>query len=98
MQRILPSMKTTQKTCRAEHCTGPSWSLGYCPSHYMRFKRYGDPFGGTYWQDKCSIENCTNKHYAKGFCLKHYARHKKHGDPHKVLRDFDKGYFINDKG
>lgn len=32
--------------CKIEDCGKPTKALGYCNSHYIRFKRHGDPLGG----------------------------------------------------
>lgn len=35
------------KSCSVEGCGGAFYSLGYCYPHYRRFRRHGDPLGGT---------------------------------------------------
>lgn len=36
----------TGRTCTIEGCESSHRALGYCYSHYKRFKRYGDPTAG----------------------------------------------------
>lgn len=34
--------------CGVDDCTEKAWSLGYCRTHHMRFKKYGDPKAGVW--------------------------------------------------
>lgn len=36
----------SDKVCSVDECETVAHSLGYCNSHYLRFKRHGDPLGG----------------------------------------------------
>lgn len=36
-------METLTETCMVDPCDGPRRSRGMCPTHYMRWKRHGDP-------------------------------------------------------
>lgn len=36
----------SRRPCEVEGCSLLSDSMGYCPSHYARFRRHGDPLGG----------------------------------------------------
>jgi hypothetical protein len=38
--------------CKANDCAKAAWSLGYCRTHYMRFKKYGDPHAGVWHKRK----------------------------------------------
>lgn len=31
------------RTCKVDECNKKHFALGYCQSHYYRFKKYGDP-------------------------------------------------------
>ena len=50
---VLPSRWATYEkpTCKANGCKDQSFSLGYCRTHYIRFKKYNDPHAG-HWPRK----------------------------------------------
>ena len=54
--------------CNEKHC-----GLGYCNKHYLRFKKYGDPYQ-TKFIEFCTIPECKKKHASSGLCSMHYAR------------------------
>ncbi len=54
--------------CNEKHC-----GLGYCNKHYLRFKKYGDPYQ-TKFIESCTIPECKKKHASHGLCAMHYAR------------------------
>ena len=54
--------------CNEKHC-----GLGYCNKHYLRFKKYGDPYQ-TKFIEFCTIAGCGKKHASHGLCSMHYAR------------------------
>ncbi len=63
--------------CTIKGCDKPHNAKGYCMSHYMKFKRYGDPLGGRIeTPTSCNIMNCKNPHNALGYCLPHYNYHR----------------------
>lgn len=75
-------------TCAVEDCENNSVSKGYCPKHYARLKRHGDPLAtksrprsspGT--RSICEVDGCEIRVKGQGYCLKHYQRFKKTGDP-----------------
>jgi hypothetical protein len=70
-------------TCSIEGCDRLATSRGWCQTHYMRYRRHGDPGGaellrGRY--DGCSIEGCDRSHWALGWCNMHWQRMYKRGD------------------
>lgn len=75
------------KFCIVEGCEKQRQvRLGYCGSHYYKFKTYGDPISGR--ENKysaggtpaaCTIEGCESKHGHSGLCQAHYLRKKKLG-------------------
>lgn len=77
-----------ERTCRVEGCERqayvPGAGRGWCPMHYHRWQRHGDP-GSAAPQlvpDRtCDVEGCEKPHEGHGYCAKHYARWRKHGDP-----------------
>lgn len=68
------------KMCSIEDCGNPIKARTWCNSHYMRWRKHGDP---AYQRPKpdCSIEDCTKQAIARGWCGTHWARWSKHGDP-----------------
>lgn len=60
---------------------------GWCATHYMRWRRHGDPlYGGPVLRqarkgDPCSVGDCTGPAVARGWCSRHYGRWKRHRDP-----------------
>lgn len=60
---------------------------GWCSTHYMRWRRHGDPeYGGpisrqTGTGQPCKIEGCQFPVIAVELCEHHYRRFKRYGDP-----------------
>lgn len=74
-------MKAT-RTCSIPDCDRPVDARGWCKTHWMRWKRHGDPLGSAppRPERRCSLDDCDRKHYAQGLCEPHYARTLRHGD------------------
>lgn len=72
--------------CSVEGCKKPHEARGYCPSHYRRFKLYGDPLGKAQrvYDLECSAEDCGRPRRAGAWCTLHYQRVAKYGDPSAV--------------
>ena len=75
--------KVNGQGCKAEGCEVTSISMGFCQSHYTRFRKYGDPL---LWAPKktggaCSVAGCLLLVVANGLCANHYARNRNNGDP-----------------
>jgi len=73
--------------CLVADCQTKSRARGYCPVHYGRLRRTGDPVK-TVTQIKidakptqCTIETCEAPNFAVGYCHNHYRRLKNYGDP-----------------
>lgn len=85
-----------QRLCRGCHlkahrggkkcmlCDQPHKGLGYCETHYQRFKKWGDPaivkdnqFTAARKDTEsnpvtvCKMQGCDSKNHARGFCQKH---------------------------
>lgn len=79
-------------TCTVDGCDRETTAKGYCPAHYSRWKRYGEPgearirsngdrsFQIKYAGQSCSAEGCIRPAKIKALCTPHYARLRKHGD------------------
>ncbi|MDP3985471.1 MAG: hypothetical protein Q8P82_01785 [bacterium] len=73
-----------RKKCKAKGCRKKSESLGFCPKHYMRWRRYGDPLVVKYDRENpkiCKIDGCKRYILAKGYCNAHYYSWNRYGDP-----------------
>ena len=72
-------------TCSIEGCGSAPSSRGWCPKHYSRWSRWGDP--NFVKKEKkssltqCTVDGCETAHYAKGFCKLHLARFNRTGNP-----------------
>lgn len=86
--------KKEKEFCSIDGCFGRKQARGFCPKHYARWLRYGDPnirhpsgvASGVKspLHQKCSIDGCKQLGpYIKGFCGAHYGRKKTYGDPLK---------------
>lgn len=84
--------------CTVAKCERKADSLGWCPMHYQRWLRHGDPNTVLQRQnrkppsgDPCSVKGCDRPATSRGWCNKHYLRWRKSGDPlfvkHEVSRD-----------
>lgn len=61
---------------------------GWCPAHYQRWKKYGDPLAGPPFRrprgslpNQCSIVDCSRDVVARGWCDLHYRRWVNDGAP-----------------
>ncbi len=75
--------KALASSCSVDGCelAGP-YTRGWCPSHYGRWQRWGDPLGTqTRPPVPCSVDGCDRDDYAKGLCNMHYNRAREHGEP-----------------
>lgn len=77
------------RTCSIDDCDTPAAtnSAAWCPKHYMRWYRHGDPMHVTVRRASttCAVDGCEKGgQMARGWCSMHYARWRKYGDP---LRD-----------
>lgn len=86
--------------CQVEGCTRKgyknksgtySFQRGYCPTHYTRFMKHGDPSVGglPVSHTKCTVGGCTGNGVTRsksevfllGYCLSHYNKFRRYGDP-----------------
>jgi len=75
-------------TCVIAECAKLTVARGWCNSHYVRWKRYGDPLGGgAAVADKpkvCVEVGCGRDVVGWGWCRTHYRLWKAHGKPEHV--------------
>lgn len=90
--RISPIVEAPVRApCGIDGCDRPSAGRGWCGTHWVRWRKYGDPmFVKTKGVDYnvatiCQFDECDTKARAHAYCSKHLARWLKHGDPSIVL-------------
>lgn len=80
------------RTCSIADCTRSAspydnGARGWCKTHYMRWRRNGDPEHGgpvqrqTGTGHECPVQGCTEPVVALDLCNRHYRRFKKWGSP-----------------
>ena len=79
-------MTTPKNRCAAIDCGKPEHTKGFCPKHYARFHKYGDPNFVKQVQNHvgntgCKVVNCGSNHHGNGYCRVHYYHEKTYGDP-----------------
>lgn len=89
------------KACSVDGCKNRAQGLGYCGTHYDRFKKYGDPLGTAEKKTggPCSTDGCAGTVIANGVCAACYARIKKRGSTEysaRHLKRFEK--IVDDQG
>lgn len=73
--------------CRMDGCGRESRGRGLCSTHWLRWRKHGDPTvvlqpGVDYSvTPTCSVEGCHDQAKARLLCAKHYRRWRTHGDP-----------------
>lgn len=75
--------------CQVEGCHRAKRYKMYCPTHHVRWKKWGDPLGNAPHGNNlkhthCTIEGCDKAHQAQGMCQMHYRRNALYGDPNKA--------------
>lgn len=76
-------MKAT-RICSIPDCGRPVDARSWCKTHWMRWKRHGDPLGSAPRRPErtCDVDGCDAKHYGAGLCANHYARRRRTGSLH----------------
>jgi hypothetical protein len=70
--------------CEIPECDKVRKNKMYCPAHYKRWKKWGNPLGNAPHGNNlkhllCTVDGCKKKHTAKGMCQMHYRRNALYG-------------------
>jgi hypothetical protein len=65
------------RVCSIEGCNKKHYAKGYCQTHYIYFKRTGNPIFIPNKTKKCII--CDKLRYAKEYCRNHYVDYLRNG-------------------
>lgn len=78
--------------CSVDGCEEKAKTRGWCPRHYMRWRRNGDPTKARVRvRPECSLDGCGRPHAALGYCMPHYRRFIASGDPGPLeIKAYDK--------
>lgn len=77
---------STPNPCSISGCNRATVARGWCHTHYMRWKRTGNPLGTlpgrTYpARNPCSVDGCDALSASRGMCNPHYQGVITHGHP-----------------
>jgi hypothetical protein len=81
-----------ESTCSIDDCDRLVIARGWCKGHYSRWRKHGDPLGGTplgksrHKSAKCAVPGCDCTSRTRGFCPLHYGRWRINGTTN-LLRD-----------
>lgn len=69
--------------CSVPDCRQRVRARGWCPTHYRRWKLYGDPETRltTKNPSRCAVPDCGSVSRRRSLCDQHYGRLLRHGDP-----------------
>lgn len=72
------------KLCTIDGCSNKLLARGFCSTHYLRWRKYGDPsiVLETHVRGRiCSVPGCGRKHDSHGYCETHARQFKQYGTP-----------------
>jgi hypothetical protein len=75
--------------CSIDGCDRIMARRRWCNGHYLRWRRHGDPLGGSQRLPPavgrgCQVEGCGEPHDSHGYCIKHAIRWRRYGDTSTV--------------
>ena len=87
-------------SCTYEGCDRRLHALGFCSTHYQRYKRNGQPELAPRYADGCLAADCGQPVNSYGLCVAHYQRLRKHGrlELPSVVERLVAGYEVNENG
>lgn len=73
--------------CKIDGCGNIQRAMGWCKTHYSRWRTHGDPVAprlkmGPAGRVGCLVENCDRKHHRQGYCRLHFNRLQARGSTH----------------
>ena len=76
-------MANTYRVCQIDSCEEKHEAFGFCPSHYMKFKRHGSALGPFRKRlpNMCYAVDCDKRGPIYGLCSKHSKWMKRTGNP-----------------
>lgn len=79
-----------RRPCSVQGCPKSARRRGWCPAHYMRWRKTGDPGPAGDLRRKpklaCDVDTCGRVASTRGWCDPHYRAWLRHGDPTYRLR------------
>jgi hypothetical protein len=75
--------------CSVDECDRPVKARGWCMTHYVRWRKNGDPGPAqikarSYADVDCLVDGCAKRPYGHQMCQRHWQTWKTHGDPEYV--------------
>lgn len=69
--------------CSVEGCDRTVRERGWCPTHYWRWWKFGDPLREPVPKihPTCAVDGCDALTKGHGYCSRHWQKWKKYGDP-----------------
>ena len=78
----MPKGTPGRAQCSIFGCERTSQARGWCPKHYQRWLKWGNPLAlRPRIRMTCSIDGCTSPSVGRTWCRRHYQTWQRTGDP-----------------